>query len=92
MEDYQGQGVLPVPQNERVMSVKDWLITSLILCIPLVGIIMLFVWAFGGDVNKNKQNYAKASLIFVAIAFVVYILIAIVFVSIFAAAFSNSGY
>lgn len=31
--------------DTSVMSVKDWVITLLITAIPLVGFIMLFIWA-----------------------------------------------
>ena len=34
-----------------VMSVGEWMLTLLILALPLVNIIMLFVWAFGGGTN-----------------------------------------
>jgi hypothetical protein len=54
----------------QVLSVKDWIITILITAIPIVGIIMLFVWAFGSNENPNKSNWAKASLIWVAIGIV----------------------
>jgi len=33
-------------QHAPVMSTKDWVMTILISVIPLVGFIMLFVWAF----------------------------------------------
>lgn len=52
-----------VPQTEPIMSVKDWVITMLILMIPMVNIIMLFVWAFGDGTVKTKSNYAKAMLL-----------------------------
>ena len=54
----------------QVLTVKDWIITILITAIPLVGFIMLFVWAFGSNENPNKSNWAKASLIWVAIVMV----------------------
>ena len=47
---------------------------ALILAIPLVNIVMLFVWAFGGGVNKTKANYCKASLIWIAIAIAMWII------------------
>jgi membrane protein YdbS with pleckstrin-like domain len=50
-----------------VMSVKDWIITLIVAAIPLVGIIMLFVWAFSANENPNRQNYAKAALLLAAI-------------------------
>jgi hypothetical protein len=49
------------------MSTKDWMITMLIMSIPLVGFIMLFVWAFGSSENPNKSNFSKAALIWTAI-------------------------
>lgn len=63
---------------DDVMSVKDWFATELILAIPIVNIVMLFVWGFGGNVNENKKNYCKASLIIGAIALVLYIIISLV--------------
>ena len=56
-------------QQAPVMSVKDWLITTLICAIPLVGFVMLFVWAFGSEGNPNRANWAKAALIWMVIAF-----------------------
>lgn len=62
------------------MSVKDWVITLFIMFIPLVNIIMLFVWAFGGDGRTpTKANWAKASLIWMAVAVALYIFIMIAF-------------
>lgn len=54
------------PVNYPV-SVGDWFLTILITAIPIVGIVMLFVWAFGGGVNVNKANWAKASLLWALI-------------------------
>jgi hypothetical protein len=51
----------------QVMSLKDWIITFLISSIPLVGFVMLFVWAFGSGENPNKSNFAKAALIWMAV-------------------------
>ena len=72
--------------NQKTMSVKDWLITLLIMAIPLVGFIMLFVYAFGHNENVNKQNWAKAQLIVLAIV----IGLMIVFFSVFGAIFSSA--
>ena len=72
----------PMGQNNEVMSVKDWFLTLFITAIPLVGFIMLFVWAFGNGTNQNKANYAKAGLILAAIAVVFYILISFFKISI----------
>ncbi len=73
-------------QNAPVLSVKDWMITILLLAIPLVNIVMLFVWAFSKGENPTKSNYAKASLIWALIGIVLYI---IFFVLFFGAMMSN---
>ena len=74
-------------QQAPVMSVTDWLITTLICAIPVVGFVMLFVWAFGSDGNPNRANWAKASLIWMVIAFVLVLL----FWGTLAAIFFGSG-
>ncbi|HUN23992.1 MAG TPA: hypothetical protein PK299_12760 [Anaerolineales bacterium] len=62
----------------QTMTVKDWLVTFLISAIPLVGIIMMFVWAFNGSTNLNKTNWAKAGLLMIAIIFGIYLLFFVV--------------
>ena len=65
-------------QNQVVKTV-DWVLTLLITAIPVVGIVMLFVWAFGSETNPNKANWAKAMLIWIAIAIVLSIFFSLVF-------------
>ncbi|MUT68426.1 hypothetical protein [Paenibacillus sp. NEAU-GSW1] len=76
-------------QVAPVISVKDWLITILLLAIPIVNIIMLFVWAFGGNTNPSKANYAKAALIWALIGIVIYV---VLFVIILGSALSINSY
>lgn len=59
-----------------VMSIKEWVIANIIICIPFVGLIMLFVWAFGRpSISENKKNWAKALLLIQLIAIVLVILL-----------------
>jgi cell division protein FtsW (lipid II flippase) len=51
----------------KPLTVGDWFLTTLIIAIPLVGIVMLFVWAFSENTNVNKANWAKASLLWLVI-------------------------
>ena len=54
--------------NQKPMSVKEWLTTLLLMAIPIVGIVLLFVYAFGNNgENVSKKNWAKAQLIIFAI-------------------------
>lgn len=65
-------------QQVPIVSVKEWLITNLIMMIPLVNIVMMLVWAFGSNTNPNKANYFKAALILFAIVMVIYLVLAVV--------------
>lgn len=73
-------------QVAPVISVKEWMLTILIMIIPIVNIVMMFVWAFG-DGNPSKQNYFKASLLWAAIGIAVYVLF---FVLLFGVLLSSS--
>jgi len=73
--------------SEQVpVSVKDWIITMVITAIPMVGFIMLFVWAFSDSTHPSKKNWAKASLIFFAIIIGLYIMMIAVFGSLMVSA------
>lgn len=76
-------------QNNQTVTTKNWVLTILITLIPVVNLIMLFVWAFGAGTQPSKANWAKASLIWLAIFIVLYGLIALVFG---AAILSGGGY
>lgn len=78
-----GQNQIDQPQAP-VVSIKEWLLTNLILLIPLVNIVMTLVWAFGSNTNPNKANYFKAALIL----FVIYLVLAVAVV-IFGSAAAN---
>ncbi len=50
------------------MSVGQWVLTIFLSGLGIIGIILLFVWAFGSDNNTARKNYARAMLIWEAIA------------------------
>ena len=58
-----------LPQYNPI-SVGEWVITTIILAIPIVGFIMLFVWGFGSNTQPSKANWAKATLIMIGISIV----------------------
>ena len=60
-------------EDYNEISTGEWIV-SLILCyIPLIGLIMLLVWAFGGGTSPTKANWAKAQLIIAAAIFGLFI-------------------
>lgn len=65
LEKVQEQGYENHEKTSKDMSVGDWLITMLILIIPIVNLVMLFIWGFGSP--DPRRNYARASLIWMAI-------------------------
>jgi len=66
-------------QQQPPVSVSDWFLTLFLTAIPLVGLILLFVWAFGSTTNPSKANWAKAALLWAAIGIVIYIIIFAIF-------------
>lgn len=67
MEENQNKELQPV-------TIGDWFLTLFIASLPLIGIIMLFVWAFGAATPPSKANLAKAMLIWMAIGIAVMVL------------------
>ena len=72
------------------MSVGQYLISYLILCIPIAGFIMMLMWAFGSNVNINKKNWMRATFIWGIIIAVLYIIFAIVFAAAIASLYKSS--
>ncbi len=60
------------PIAYQPLTIKDWMITLLIMCIPIVNIVMLFVWGFSDATHPNKANWAKATIIWFAIIVALY--------------------
>jgi len=69
------ENIMAVEKSETV-SVKEWIITTVILLIPFVNLVMPFVWAFSGNTNPSKANYFKAFILTTSLAVVLYFLFA----------------
>ena len=55
--------------NNNDVSIGDWILTLILTSIPIVNIVMLCIWAFGGDNTPvSKINWAKATLIIAAVS------------------------
>ncbi len=67
------------PTSAEVVKTTDWLVTLLLASIPGVNLIMFFIWAFGGDTNPNKSNWAKAGLIWMAVVIGIYMIFGAIF-------------
>ncbi|MGG0667293.1 hypothetical protein [Sporosarcina koreensis] len=68
-------------QTEKQMTLKDWILTLVLLFIPIVGLVMLIIWAT--DKQDPRNIFAKAYLIvsagMLAIVFIFYVFIFLFF-------------
>lgn len=57
-------------QGDSTVSVGEWFVSFLIMFVPIVNIVMIFVWAFGANTKPSKANFFKFSLILTLIGIV----------------------
>ncbi|MBW6491010.1 MAG: hypothetical protein K0B15_07415 [Lentimicrobium sp.] len=64
-------------ENEgiAVISTSDWLITILLLFIPIANLVLLLVWSFRKSTNPSKSNFSRAVLLLLIISFLLFALI-----------------
>lgn len=60
------------------MTMGQWMGTMLLMCIPFANFILMFVWAFGSDVNPSKKSYFQAALLLAAIMLGLWIVIVVI--------------
>ena len=84
----------PVQSSSGVdlISLGQYLIMMIVMAIPIVGIIMMFVWAFSSDAGPNKKNFARAMLIMMGIGIMLGIIMSIVMAAITASMMSTLYY
>jgi hypothetical protein len=87
---------IPEEFKKPPLSLGEWIISVLVTKIPLIGFIMLIVWALDKNIDPNKSNWAKAelivSLIGIAIAIIVISIIGISFFTNFSDGFDSSQF
>lgn len=49
-------------RDKNFVSIWFWLLSTLVMVIPIVNVIMILVWAFYGD-NESRKNYFKSILV-----------------------------
>ncbi|WP_297488437.1 hypothetical protein [uncultured Cetobacterium sp.] len=62
-------------EQERVMSVKDWIKVTIIMMIPFVNIIMWIKWLVSDKTNLNLKNFLISGLVMMVICFILWMLI-----------------
>ena len=75
--------------NREPLGVGSYIGMFFLSAIPMVGFIMLLVWAFGSSVNLNKKNYARAILLMSLIVVGIWIVIFIIGIAVGGSIFSS---
>ena len=60
-------------QDSRILNYKEWALTIFITGLPVIGIIMLLVWAFSEGTNIHKKNWAKGNLLLMVIVLIIFL-------------------
>jgi hypothetical protein len=53
--------------DSRPLTLGEWMLTLLVLAIPLVNLVMYLVWALGDGGNLNRKRFCQASLLWLLI-------------------------
>ena len=69
--------VMSNTRETGVVSVGFWVFALIVMAIPLVNIVMMFVWAFAGE-NQSRKNYFRATLILLALMIALVVVLAAV--------------
>jgi len=63
--------------NDRnYVSVGGWMLMMLVTAIPVIGQIMIIVWAFAGE-NESRKNYFRAILAFFVLFIGLFVFLAV---------------
>ena len=64
-------------------GIGGWILTYIIMAIPVIGLIAILVWAFGEETKKDPtfRNWARAQILVSVLAVVAIVLLAILVVA-----------
>lgn len=63
-----------LPENQRPIHYKEWALYLFLTSLPLIGFILLLVWAFGDGGNINRREFARGYLLLFVIGIVIILL------------------
>lgn len=67
-----------IPEEYKPISMWGYFGYELLFAIPLVGFIVLLVFAFGGTRNKNLKNFARSYFCAMIVAVIIIVILAFV--------------
>lgn len=61
------------PENQKPLSPGQYALYAFLASIPLIGLILLLVWAFSAGGNIHQRNWAKGMLLLMVIGYLLII-------------------
>tara|TARA_R110002020_G_scaffold475481_2_gene710476 strand:+ start:628 stop:885 length:258 start_codon:yes stop_codon:yes gene_type:complete len=79
------------PGNQKPMNFKEWAINIFLASLPILGLILLLVWAFRDNGNIHRKEWAKGRLLIAVLGFVLVMMFLFLFggLAILGAVFDN---
>ena len=68
-----------LPENQRPLNYKEWALNIFLTSLPLIGFILLFVWAFSDGGNINRREFARGYLLLFVIGIAIVLLFLFLF-------------
>lgn len=75
-QNYNSQNPYQMPPKQldpSPLSTGEWILTLIVGIVPCAGLIIYLIWAFSNSGNLNRRNYCRASLIIMAVSYVLVI-------------------
>jgi len=82
-------GTQVLNDQNKPLTVGDWLITLIVLSIPLIGLIFLVYWALSSSSNINRKNFCIAYIVIALI--ITALVIALIFMGALAGLLGDYG-
>ena len=76
-----GINTLKSTEKEQTITFFEWIRFYAVLLVPIANIVMLVIWAFSYDTPVNKKNWARATLIFMVVLFLLLFLLLIQYIA-----------
>lgn len=80
---YQSNPYSVADPKMKPLSTGDFILAFILMAIPIVGFIVILVWALSSETNKNRKSFARAIIIMWIISFIISLVTIILFWSAF---------
>ncbi len=61
--------------SPETVSLGEWLVSYLLMLVPIANLVLPFVWAFGAGQKPSKRNWARAMLIVMGVSLLLCLLV-----------------